>query len=259
MARKQVFSSVFFERHYILLMYRRFGYIGSILVLSLIAFLFGLAIIIPVNMLIGGSIITGVVINLIICCTFLPFHLNQILGLLIEMNALRGELYEKSIRDELTKAYNRRYFFEAAQVLKDLSALIPQNTSILMIDLDDFKMINDTHGHQVGDQALKSLTEQLSSILRSTDIFARYGGDEFICLLPQSTSDQAMEAAKRVSEHISKVIISSKDGGFPLRSSIGVAHSEVDMKLEELISHADQALYSAKHSGKNRIHRFTNK
>lgn len=233
--------------------YKRLGFKKTIFFFSLIAFISVTLLVVPINMLMGGSILTGMVINLVVCTTFMPYHLYQVLSLMVELDALRGDMYEKSIRDELTKVYNRRYFFEASQLLENGAALIPENTSILMIDIDDFKDLNDTHGHHVGDQALKNLTETISSMLRTTDVFARYGGDEFICLLPQTNSKQALEIAKRVTDRVGKINIADNNKNIVLHISVGVVTSKEEIKIEELIKLADQALYKAKQGGKSRI------
>ena len=233
--------------------YKRLGFTKTIFFFSVIAFFSVTLLVVPINMLMGGSILTGMVINLVVCTTFMPYHLYQVLRLMVELDKLRGDMYEKSIRDELTKVYNRRYFFEASQLLENGASLIPKNTSILMVDIDDFKILNDTYGHHIGDEALKNLTENILSMLRSTDVFARYGGDEFICLLPQTNREQAYEIAKRVADRFEKMKVKENNKNIVLHISIGVATSENEIKMEELIAMADQALYKAKHEGKNRI------
>ncbi|MBK6791432.1 MAG: GGDEF domain-containing protein [Anaerolineales bacterium] len=233
--------------------YKLVGFTKTIVLFSVVAFFSVTLIIIPINMLMGGSILTGMVINVIVCTTFMPYHLYQVLSLLVELDTLRMEIYDTSIRDELTKAYNRRYFFEATRILENTDSHIPPHTSILLIDLDDFKVLNDTYGHATGDRALKTLTEQCNLMFRNSDVFARYGGDEFICLLPQTNHEQAHEIAKRTSERFSEVTIKAKGAEIPLHASIGVATSSTEQKLSDLISMADQALYKAKRQGKNRI------
>lgn len=233
--------------------YKRLGFKKTIFFFSLIAFVSVTLLVVPINMIMGGRILTGMVINLVVCTTFMPYHLYQVLTLMVELDTLRGDMYEKSIRDELTKVYNRRYFFEASHLIENGASFIPENTSVLMIDIDDFKVLNDTYGHHIGDQALKNLTENISSMLRATDVFARYGGDEFICLLPQTRREQALEIAKRVTDKFGKMSIKENNKNIPLHISIGVATSEHEIKMEELITLADRALYKAKHEGKNRI------
>lgn len=126
----------------------------------------------------------------------------------------------------------------------------------MLIDIDDFKVLNDTYGHYAGDLALKKLTEVFPSILRSTDVFARYGGDEFICLLPQAGKEQANEIAKRISNTRLSIKHERRNIEIPMRVSIGFATSEHVMRLDELIALADQALYRSKHQGKDRIESF---
>jgi diguanylate cyclase (GGDEF)-like protein len=249
-------SPLFFERRYLLHTYNRFGVTRTIILFSAIAFAFGALVIIPINLIMGGKILTGLTINLIVCTTFMPYHLSQILRLLIDMDKLRMEMYEKSIHDELTQAYNRRYFFEATKAFENTSSQVPANTSLLLLDIDDFKKINDTYGHNVGDLALKTLTEQCVTMLRSTDVFARYGGDEFICLLPQTNEEQAHEIARRVLDTFSNFSIRANDMEIIIRSSIGIATSVSEIRMDELIALADKALYKAKQQGKNRIEKL---
>ena len=233
--------------------YKRLGFKKTIFFFSLIAFVSVTLLVVPINMLMGGNILTGMVINLIVCTTFMPYHLYQVLSLMVELDTLHGDMYEKSIRDELTKVYNRRYFFEASQLIENGSALVPKDTSILMIDIDDFKVINDTYGHHIGDQALKNLTKNISSMLRATDIFARYGGDEFICLLPNTKQDQALEIARRIADQFARPIALDNNDKIVLNASTGVATADHEVKMEELIAMADRAMYKAKHAGKDRI------
>lgn len=247
------FFQIFFEHRYLIVLYEKFGLYGAIFIVSVWAFLSGVAIIVPVNIIMGGRILTGIVINFIICMTFMPYHLYHVIRLLNEMNLLRKELYEKSTRDELTQAHNRHYFYEVLQTIQNTSSYIPNNTSLLMIDIDDFKKLNDKYGHLVGDEALKILTKESIPLLRSTDIFARYGGDEFICLLPQTSIEHAQEVAKRIKDKISQIRVRVNNEEVIFTTSIGLATANTEMQFEELAIKADQALYKAKHAGKNQI------
>lgn len=233
--------------------YKKYGFWQTIAIFSGIAFLSVTCIIVPANLLLGGSMMTGMIINVIVCTTFMPYHLYQILSLLIELDTLRINVYDKSIRDELTKAYNRRYFFEVSKTLENTDSLIPSNTSLLLIDIDEFKALNDVYGHHIGDLALKMLTEECTRLLRNTDIFARYGGDEFICLLPETKHVQAYEIATRLVEAFKNNHFHEKDVDFVLQLSVGVATATDHIKLNDLISLADKALYKAKHQGKNQV------
>lgn len=241
------------EKSYLLNFYEKFGLKGAIAIISMIAFAFGMLIILPVNFMIGGSVVTGLVINLIICSTFIPYHLYRIISLLNRLNSMQEKLYELSIRDELTGAYNRRFIFESLNSITDSNSFVPENTSLIMLDIDNFKLINDTHGHHTGDEVLRALTINCASVLRASDIFARYGGDEFICLLPQTNADQAREIANRIKDKILKVKIRDKKDQLMIATSVGTATSTSKIGLMELISAADQALYRSKFQHKNLI------
>jgi diguanylate cyclase (GGDEF)-like protein len=121
-----------------------------------------------------------------------------------------------------------------------------------MIDMDDFKPINDQHGHLAGDRVLRTVCERVQRILRRTDVFGRYGGDEFLVVLPETSQREAMEIAKRVCETLASAPI--EHGDLPLRitASVGIATAENGpCTREELIKQADRALFRAKSNGGN--------
>jgi diguanylate cyclase (GGDEF)-like protein len=205
------------------------------------------------NMIMGGNLLTGLIINLIVCTTFMPYHLYQVISLLSELDAMHEAMHNKSIHDELTQAYNRHFLQDTGLLLKNESAEIQKNTSVLLVDLDDFKAINDKHGHKTGDEVLKLLADTCHSLFRSTDIFIRYGGDEFICILPETNMEQALEIAQRIQNQIKLLTIPVRGGKVKFMVSIGVATANAEQNLEKLISLADKALYKAKNQGKNRV------
>lgn len=167
------------------------------------------------------------------------------------------QLKELASRDPLTNLYNRRHlnevmvrrFAEAERYGSDLACL--------MIDLDNFKQINDRYGHESGDNLLILTAEVISSELRGADVGARFGGDEFCVLLPQSSAEQAEQVGQRIVQRF-QIEIKNRlpEGEHNLGMSIGVAGIQ-ELKLmhpDELMKASDQALYSAKQAGKNRIH-----
>lgn len=253
MSQKHSSTPRFLEQRYLLELYNKVGLTKSIVIASAIAFTVGALVIVPVNIIMGGKILTGLVINLILCCTVLPYHLHQMISLLSELDNMRHTMHEKSIHDELTQAYNRHFLQDTIDSLKTDENEIPLNTSLLLIDLDDFKEINDNYGHKTGDEVLKSLADICHKVFRSSDIFVRYGGDEFICLLPKTTMDQALEIAQRLQSEIKQLSIPVRGGKIKFTTSIGVATSKPKQNLEKLISLADKALYKAKNQGKNRV------
>ena len=127
--------------------------------------------------------------------------------------------------------------------------------SILMIDADHFKNINDMHGHQTGDLALKGLVEQLSKIIRAADTLGRYGGEEFIMLMPETDLSAAHILAKRLCEQIAAQPLQTDQGALNVTISIGAAEFDpaTDRTLMQVVEKADQALYTAKRNGRNRV------
>lgn len=247
------YTPSFLEQRYLLALYNKFGLTKSIIIASAIAFGIGTLVIVPVNIIMGGKILTGLVINLILCCTLLPYHLYQMISLISELDSTRQKMHEKSVHDELTQAYNRHYLQDASLLLKNENAEIPPNTSALLIDLDDLKEINDKHGHKTGDEVLKLLADTCHSLFRSTDVFVRYGGDEFICFLPETNLEQAVEIAQRLQNELNLLTIPVRGGKVKFTASIGVVTAKTRENMERLISLADKALYKAKNQGKNRV------
>lgn len=167
-------------------------------------------------------------------------------------NALEhNKLKELAMRDSLTGLFNRRVFDEMLQIEGRRQELMP--LSLLMIDLDDFKQINDRFGHQAGDQVLAKFGRILRDNFRGSDLVARYGGEEFAVMLPTTTSTVAFEIARRLRTRLSETTFVFDNRILRLTASIGIAQSGDALKsATELVRRADQALYRAKKSGKNR-------
>ncbi|HVM31231.1 MAG TPA: sensor domain-containing diguanylate cyclase [Candidatus Limnocylindrales bacterium] len=155
--------------------------------------------------------------------------------------------------DPLTGLPNRRYLDEL------LSSVAPgrrasDHTGALMIDIDHFKRLNDRHGHQVGDNVLRAVAEQIALAVRSSDTPARYGGEEFAVVLRQATPDQAADVAERIRRAVSAMEPAALGVGEPVTVSVGVAvASGPGMDVRTLIERADRALYRAKSQGRNRV------
>jgi diguanylate cyclase (GGDEF)-like protein/PAS domain S-box-containing protein len=165
--------------------------------------------------------------------------------------ALQREQIASSM-DSLTEIGNRRYFFEFAAHQFAVAQRYRQPTSIVMIDIDHFKGVNDSWGHQVGDVVLKRVAHMARSHLREADIIARYGGEEFIILLPNSDAQDARIVAERIRETIASYRFETSEGKSGITVSIGVAQMDDSVsRLDHLIQRADRALYCAKASGRN--------
>lgn len=163
------------------------------------------------------------------------------------------ELKRISITDSLTGLLNRRYFQErlAEEIERFKRHKLP--FSLIMMDIDDFKRLNDTHGHLVGDEALVNITRAVRGSIRAIDVAARYGGEEFTVILPQTSKQAARTMANRIGRAVARTpILSTKGDTVHLTMSLGVASFPDDAQaLDDLLRHADQALYEAKRRGKN--------
>lgn len=156
--------------------------------------------------------------------------------------------------DPLTGALNRRSLERAGRRVLSSARRQQQPVSVLMIDADHFKNINDHYGHAAGDQALVSMMQTLRSSLRVEDVIGRIGGEEFVVVLPNTNARAALEVAERVRSAMQRQLIDPSQLPFSLTVSIGIACSRRALSnLEELIRHADACLYQAKAQGRNRV------
>jgi len=174
--------------------------------------------------------------------------------LLMAIDHLRNEVADLALLDDLTGVGNRRHLVQRLSEECARSERSGQPFSLLVIDLDGFKGINDTHGHAAGDACLQHFTLMAQTRLRPGDMLARTGGDEFCIVLPASTLREAAMIARRILEICRDDAEACVGADIPISISIGVAQwtAEVGAFPDRLISHADRALYAAKNDGKNR-------
>ncbi len=166
---------------------------------------------------------------------------------------LFDEVKSLAIRDGLTGLYNYRHFREVLTHQVEVSRRYGWPLSLLFLDIDNFKGINDTWGHPEGDLVLKALANFLQTHVRQADVLCRYGGEEFVALLPQTSWAQAHHLAERLREGIADSPIPLSGGDIHITVSIGGATRTASMEGEDLVKAADAALYRAKQSGKNRV------
>ncbi|WP_165222783.1 diguanylate cyclase [Aquisphaera insulae] len=164
-------------------------------------------------------------------------------------------MYERAVRDNLTELYNRGYFLSQVGPLAELNAMSSLGLAVLMADIDRFKDINDTHGHDAGDLVLRKVAAILRESTRSEDLLARYGGEEFILALPIGSLEQAMNWAERLRSALAATPVAIDGRSIRVTMSIGVAFRQQGASggLSELITQADRALYEAKRTGRNRV------
>ncbi|MBL6945048.1 MAG: diguanylate cyclase [Rhodospirillales bacterium] len=168
------------------------------------------------------------------------------------------KIREMAVTDELTGLFNRRHFFEILGAEFGRARRYGRNVSCVLLDLDYFKKINDTHGHQAGDRVLKVTAEIMKANCRSSDVVARYGGEEFVILLAETQLNNAVRAAEKIRTAIEASPISIEDGKeLRVTASLGVAsvslRSDPDISTATLIKITDDALYRAKQNGRNRV------
>lgn len=208
----------------------------------------------PVSRWSGEFLIALVFIILIFIGNILNYNRHITLFLrekeIVEMNQTLSIMSES---DELTSIYNRRKLTEEIERNISLSKRYNHSFCLAILDLDHFKKINDLHGHNTGDTVLKEFSNQIKSMLRSTDIFGRWGGEEFLLLLPNSTINEAYILMVRLKSHIDHTEILPD---IHITFSAGISCYQNETTYSELVDQADKALYTAKQSGRNRVVMF---
>ncbi|HNQ77088.1 MAG TPA: diguanylate cyclase [Acidobacteriota bacterium] len=195
-----------------------------------------------------------------------PFHPGELVAranVHLKIKHLQDELRQKnallvelSTTDSLTKIYNRRHFLELARKEFERSSRMGLQLTMLILDVDHFKTINDTYGHQAGDEVLLAVCKVVDNSLRDYDIFGRYGGDEFTIIFPQTELIQSMKVAERLEKSVQELKMECVNN-HKLSLSGGLAAKTANHKdLESLIKDADEALYRAKQTGRARIVAF---
>jgi two-component system cell cycle response regulator len=166
----------------------------------------------------------------------------------------QAKMYQAALRDPLTGLYNRRYFLEQLSIEISFSLRNQMPLSLIIMDIDRFKSINDTYGHPVGDEVLIGFAAKLTSTLRKEDVLARFGGEEFALLCRGLSIEGGLAAAKRLRILIETSRISTSQPTLPVTFSAGVsALSPTLLGVDALIASADRGLYEAKRSGRNRV------
>jgi diguanylate cyclase (GGDEF)-like protein len=233
-----------------------------------------------VPLILQGRVMGMLALDSLKTATFTPDHARleaayaDQVAIALENARLFAQTQELAITDPLTGLYNRRFFFSQAKAEFERARRYQGPLSIIMLDIDDFKKINDTYGHLIGDQVLQSLAKLCRENVREIDVVGRYGGEEFVILLPETplvtsqtatpavnnTSDEvsinsgAVTAAERLRRKVAQTPIPTEKGILQITISLGVAEYQADINSPEmLLDHADKALYIAKQTGKNRV------
>ena len=167
---------------------------------------------------------------------------------------LEEELKILATTDSLTGLSNRRNFLGAAALTMESFRRYHRPLAFLVLDIDHFKKLNDTYGHATGDQVLVAVADTLRSVLRSADLCGRFGGEEFVCLLPETTETEARIVAERLRRSLAEQSVATAEGNVRFTASIGLTVADVsDVSVESLLQRADAAMYEAKKAGRNRV------
>lgn len=205
------------------------------------------------------STYAGVSVNLVGATIFLSILLGQMIYNLNreyyfgsrERKTQRRKIQKLANHDQLTGLYNRRKFEDRLQEEFNRAQRYDLDLTVMIIDLDHFKHINDTFGHQAGDRVLEEIGDVIRSTTRRSDLTARYGGEEFCVALPETELDKALEIAERLRETLKKRTFQSNGEEFNVTCSIGVAELENEEEYSSLLERADDLLYDAKHEGRD--------
>jgi diguanylate cyclase (GGDEF)-like protein len=200
------------------------------------------------------EMMTPLIIAAVIPGVIAPIVSYFLMTLLCELEKTQQHLRVLAHRDSLTRTYNRLFFMDQLTLAIRTSQRTQKPLSLLMIDVDKFKSINDTFGHACGDEVLKYIAKICEKTLRPYDILARYGGEEFVVLLADTTSEIALTVAERIRSAIEQQKINVDHDNLSVTLSIGISTvsdpNANDAKM--LLSRADSAMYRAKNSGRNR-------
>jgi len=190
-------------------------------------------------------------------------ELNVRINALKKTYITKKELIKTAICDELTGLYNRKYLHHRLDAEISRAKRYGTNLSCLLLDIDYFKIVNDMYGYDWGDILLRKIAQMLSALVRKEDVLTRYGDEEFIIILPETTEQQAMIFAERFRKDVEKMefIPANEEERHPITISGGISSfpcmEEVDENANTLIRYAEHALYNAKQSGKNKIVEFS--
>lgn len=171
-----------------------------------------------------------------------------------ELDAAMAQLAEMAVRDDLTRLYNRRHMLDMLEREKSRADRSDESGfCVCMIDIDHFKNVNDTYGHGDGDTVLRTFASTAEHCIRSADVLARWGGEEFLLLLPQTPIELAEACVERIRAELQHTAFDGLPADFRITISAGVAQYRSGTTIKSLIECADQALYQAKRTGRNRV------
>jgi diguanylate cyclase (GGDEF)-like protein len=234
---------------------KRFGAVAVTAAATICSIFFSIGLVVVLDLLLKKQIPKDdVVIGAVIPAVLAPMMLFGFVRLSQQLARAEAQLRSLAAEDPLTGVLNRRRFLELADVEWARAKRHGRPQSLLLIDVDGFKSVNDRHGHLTGDETLRRMAETSRACLRRTDLFGRYGGDEFVVLLPETEEPGAVLMAERIRRALEAAQVKSGAGLIRVTVSIGIAaRRSATEALDALIAQADTALYAAKANGRNRV------
>ncbi|MDQ7778089.1 MAG: diguanylate cyclase [Planctomycetota bacterium] len=184
-------------------------------------------------------------------------QLSHLIGAALQNSFLFNEIQQQARMDGLTKLANYKTFYEFLKAEVHRSTRYHHNLCLIMMDVDGFKQVNDQHGHPAGDSLLRQVAQLIASYVRQEDLAARYGGDEFVVILPETPLSGGLIVANRIIEKLRKHRFTYEGATLDIRVSMGIADLQEGMVVTDLVKKADGAMYQAKAKGKNRLEAAT--
>ncbi len=236
----------------------KMGRVRSVLLITAFSVVMSLLVTTSINVALGlvDRMAVDLLVATLVPLIVAPLASGAAMGLLIEVETARAALLEVAVRDALTQLYNRRFFSARLEEEVQRARRQPVPVALVLVDIDHFKRINDTYGHAVGDEVLQRVAEVLQAQARPYDVAARFGGEEFVLMLPGSTAAEGAAVAERIRQAVQALRLASLEGGASpqITVSLGVAElAGAPDDADALLRRADAAMYRAKHDGRNRI------
>ncbi|MEK7705131.1 MAG: GGDEF domain-containing protein [Myxococcota bacterium] len=234
---------------------RQLGVVRTTVLISAASVLISIAIVLPTKLYVSGELeLSSIVLTVLVPAITAPLFGGVTVMLAYRLDAAQVDMQRMAITDELTQVANRRYFFEELRRESARTQRYGGDFSLVLLDVDDFKKINDVHGHLVGDEVLCALTRMCKQQCRDSDTFARFGGEEFVFILPHTAIEGAVLVAERVRQCVASTSVMAGGSIIRVTASVGVAAFDPGATdVQEVVARADAALYRAKHAGKDRV------
>ena len=201
------------------------------------------------------KLLVKVLVGVFLLFAFIFYHNRKLTRLNKELESLKNKLQEQADHDPMTHLYNRRYFHYISENLFNIAQRENEPIGIIMVDIDFFKHVNDTYGHDIGDMVIKRLAHLMKNETRKSDIIFRFGGEEFVILLPKTDIEGAFNIAEKLRKIVYQESVELPKGeSLHFTVSLGISClDKQDTKIEDIITRSDKALYKAKQSGRNKV------